>query len=151
MPLDVVREVAALLRANGLGEIALESTNEQNPLRLKIERETFVAAPAIVVATAADVAEVGSEIEASEEETALALSEEAREIGAPCVGVYRGPKKALAVGDVVRSGQVIGVVESLRVPNEVVAPFNGRVLELPVVEGQGIEWGQTLLVLEPTL
>ncbi len=147
LPLDVVREVAALLKAGDLGEITLESKGDRNSLRFKIERETFVAAPAPVSVAAEAATEIVEEAGASVVETPVVF--ERTEVVAPCVGVFRAPKKPLSHGDEVTARQLVGVVESLRVPNEVYAPFDGRVVELCVVEGQGVEWGQILLVLEP--
>ncbi len=147
VPLDAVREMAALLKANGLGKIALESDTEGvGRLRLNLKRETFTLAPVVGAPESVEaVALPLEEVEASVEPELIT----ARGVLAPCVGVYRAPKKPLQVGDAVKNGQVVAVVESLRVPNEVVAPFDGTVVELPSLEGQGVEWGQTLLVLEP--
>ena len=147
MPLEAVREMAALLKSNGLGKIALESDTEGvGRLRLNLKRETFALAP---VAATGEVGETLSDAEIEVDTVPAPDEMTARGVLAPCVGVYRAPKKPLQVGDVVKSGQVVAVVESLRVPNEVLAPFDGRVVELPSLEGQGVEWGQTLLILEP--
>jgi len=146
VPLEAVREVAALLQTHGLGKIVLESKEGPRPLRLKFERESF---PATLPLPAAPVAESPSDgTEPLEAGDAPVLSART-EIVAPCVGVFRAPKKPVGVGDEVASGQLVGAVESLRVPNEVYAPIEGRVVELSVVGGQGVEWGQTLLVIEP--
>jgi acetyl-CoA carboxylase biotin carboxyl carrier protein len=148
VPLEVVREVAALLKAADLGEIALESKSGGNGLRLKIERETFVAAPVSLPVVAQTSGELAEDAESFVVEAPVAF--ERTEVVAPCVGVFRSPKKPLSLGDQVKARQLVGSVESLRVPNEVYAPFDGRVVEMPVVEGQGVEWGQVLLVLEPS-
>ena len=147
VPLEVVREVAALLKAGDLGELTLKSKGDEKALRLKMERETFFAAPvaspiSVEVATES-VAEAGFSV------YEVPVVFERTDVLAPCVGVFRAPKKPLSPGDEVTARQLVGVVESLRVPNEIYAPFDGRVVELCVVEGQGVEWGQILLVLEP--
>ncbi len=149
VPVEVVRELSALLAANGLSELTLESKAEENPLRLSLERETrvYISAPESGATESALLEASEGEVTTSETATP-SLGNKLHEIGAPCVGVYRAPKQPLQIGDKVRSGQVVAVVESLRVPNEVVAHLDGTVQELPVVEGQGVEWGQTLLVLE---
>ena len=76
------------------------------------------------------------------------------EIGAPLVGVFRasmkaGGKSLTQVGDVVRQGQVIGAIEALNVYNEVEAASPGRVSEILVSDGQPVEYGQPLMVIEP--
>ncbi len=149
VPASVVRELAALLKENGLGKIALESNGAQGLLRLNLKRDTF-ALVSSSVATPPDVSESQtSDVAQNEVETPAPQLTGTHQVAAPCVGVYRAPKKPFQIGDLVKKGQVVAVVESLRVPNEVVAPFDGTVVELPSLEGQGVEWGQTLLVLEP--
>jgi biotin carboxyl carrier protein len=43
----------------------------------------------------------------------------------------------------------LGSVESLKIPNDVLCPADGRVLSVLVEEGQGVEWGQVLFDIEP--
>jgi len=147
VPLDVLREVAALLQANDLDEIALETKGAAPLMRLRLERE-FVAAPVAPAPVQVSASEVEAE-EARSTVVDIPVLAGRTNIVAPCVGVFRSPKKPLSQGEEVKARQLVGAVESLRVPNEVYAPFDGRVVEMPVVEGQGVEWGQTLLVLEP--
>jgi acetyl-CoA carboxylase biotin carboxyl carrier protein len=75
-------------------------------------------------------------------------------VGAPAVGVfYRGTEEgvpALAMpGDAVPRGQVLGVVEVLRMPHPVEAPEGGRIERFLVESGQPVEYGQPLLILLP--
>ncbi len=55
----------------------------------------------------------------------------------------------MAVGDVVREGQVVAAIEALNVLNEVEASGSGRVHEILASDGQPVEYGQPLLVIEP--
>jgi acetyl-CoA carboxylase biotin carboxyl carrier protein len=54
----------------------------------------------------------------------------------------------VAVGDHVKIGQLVGTIESLNVINEVESTVGGRVAEILVQEGQPVEYGQHLIVLE---
>ena len=65
------------------------------------------------------------------------------------VGFFRHAAKPVGEGATVRSGQTVAIIESLRVPNEVPAPVAGRVLELLVEDGQGVEFHQPLFIIEP--
>jgi len=157
VPLDAVRDIAALLKSHELGKIVLESKDGAHPVRLKFERDLApvprpqrplspATAPSVLTG---EVVVEAVEVVASEAEMLIASGIVA--VVAPCVGVFRAPKKPLVVGDEVKEKQLVGAVESLRVPNEVYAPTKGRVASLSVVGGQGVEWGQTLLEIEPIL
>ena len=70
------------------------------------------------------------------------------------VGIYRraakhGAKPFVAVGDTVEEGQIVAAVETLNLINEVEATINGTVVELPLKDGQAVEYGQSLVVIKP--
>lgn len=69
------------------------------------------------------------------------------------VGTFRisgGPRPGTRMGDTVEVGQVLAWVESMRLMNEIKAPSAGRVAEILVEEGNPVEYGQPLLVIEET-
>jgi len=76
------------------------------------------------------------------------------EIGAPLVGIFRASMNAgkplVAPGDKVRKGQIIAAIEALNLLSEVEATVSGRVAEILVLDGQAVEYGQPLLVIEPS-
>jgi biotin carboxyl carrier protein len=53
------------------------------------------------------------------------------------------------VGDSVKAGQGLVVIEAMKMENELRAPTAGKVLVLGVREGQNVESGQSLVTLEP--
>ena len=72
---------------------------------------------------------------------------------APLVGIFHSwakPKgKALvAVGDRIKVGQLVGTIQSLNVINEVESVLAGRITELLVQDGQAVEYGQPLLMID---
>ncbi|RKN15274.1 acetyl-CoA carboxylase biotin carboxyl carrier protein [Micromonospora musae] len=75
-------------------------------------------------------------------------------VRAPIVGTfYRSPEPGaapfVAVGDLVRPGQVIGIVEAMKLMNEVAAERGGRVVAVLADDGQPVEYDQPLVALEP--
>lgn len=75
-------------------------------------------------------------------------------VRAPVVGTfYRasepGAPPFVAVGDLIRPGQVVGIVEAMKLMNEVTADQAGRVVEVLVDDGQPVEYDQPLIALEP--
>jgi biotin carboxyl carrier protein len=151
--LDSIRDIAALLRESELGEICLETTDESaRPARLRLKRAAPAPMIAVPVAPQESVAPGGStpDTEAEVEATPGAAADEKAtfEITAHAVGVFREAKIPILAGDLIKARQVLGSVESLRVPNEIVAPSAGRIAEIVAREGQGVEFGQILFIIE---
>jgi biotin carboxyl carrier protein len=68
------------------------------------------------------------------------------------VGIVRrqqNGKLLVQVGDTVRKGQTVCWIDALGVRNEVRAPEAGRIVEIFVEDGQPVEFGQQLMLLEP--
>ena len=72
---------------------------------------------------------------------------------APLVGIFHTwakPKGGtlVAVGDIVKTGQLFGTIQSLNVMNEVETSKAGRVVDILVQEGQAVEYGQHLMTID---
>ncbi|MFC7550925.1 acetyl-CoA carboxylase biotin carboxyl carrier protein [Plantactinospora sp. GCM10030261] len=77
-----------------------------------------------------------------------------RTVVSPMVGTfYRCPEPGappfVDVGDVVEPDRVIGIVEAMKLMNEIVAGQSGRVADLLAADGQPVEFGQPLITLAP--
>jgi acetyl-CoA carboxylase biotin carboxyl carrier protein len=73
---------------------------------------------------------------------------------APVVGVFHNggmldPREVVREGDRVREGQLLAAIEAMKVPNDLRAPVSGIVSRLLVEDGAPVEYGQTLLTIEP--
>ena len=136
---DLVRELAALLRETGLTEI--EYAEGDRRIRVARERESAASVPVATIAAAAPMT------------TAPAAAEGLGAVKAPMVGtVYLAPQPGaapfVAPGDTVREGQVLLLIEAMKVMNQIPAPRAGRVGQILVDDGAPVEYGQTLLILE---
>lgn len=72
---------------------------------------------------------------------------------APLVGVfYRasspGAKSFVEVGDTVERGQVVGIVEAMKVMNEVTSDYRGTVAEILVENGEAVQYEQALMLID---
>ena len=72
----------------------------------------------------------------------------------PLVGTfYRSPQPGAKVfveeGDVVEPGQTVGIVEAMKIMNQVASEHRGRVVEIAAKDGEWVEFQQPLIYLEP--
>ena len=148
---ELIRDLAALLKETELSEIEIE----QDDFRIRVSRGA-AAGPAQVVyaepprgAAAASPAEPATAPQGS-------LADPARHPGcvpSPMVGTaYRsaepGATPFVEVGSVVAAGQTILIVEAMKHMNEVAAPRAGKVVEILVEDGQPVEYGEPLMIIE---
>lgn len=75
-------------------------------------------------------------------------------VKSPLVGVFyeapsEGAEPYVKTGDSVKKGQVLGIVEAMKLMNEIECEYDGTVVEIPVQNGDTVEYGQTLFVIRP--
>ncbi|MGH7000694.1 MAG: acetyl-CoA carboxylase biotin carboxyl carrier protein [Stellaceae bacterium] len=136
---DLVRALAALLEETGLSEIEYA----QSDRRIRVVRNAPTV-PAVTVSMPPPSAAAGA---------AVAEAEPVGAVKAPMVGTaYLAPQPGAArfvnVGDQVREGQPLLVIEAMKVMNQIQAPRSGQVKEILVADGTPVEFGQILMVLE---
>ena len=90
-----------------------------------------------------------------EENEANEANSDYKEIKAPFVGTfYRSAspetKPYVAVGDVVKTGDILGIIEAMKIMNELAAPISGKIVEIRAEDGKMIEYNQVLFLLEET-
>lgn len=136
MNLNQIRSLARILTENGL--TALEVTSGEDKIRL--ERSTAAAAVPVPAAALPGAPEKPAQAEPSQK---------FREIKSPMVGVfYAAPspdaEPFVTIGSRVKKGDVLCVIEAMKLMNEVNAEEDGEILEVCAENGQVVEYGQTL-------
>jgi acetyl-CoA carboxylase biotin carboxyl carrier protein len=137
---DAIRELSQLLNETGLTEIEIE----RDGARIRVSR----AAVAAVAATTAPAAGAA----AAPAATPASAGPHPGAVPSPMVGtVYLSPEPGkpafVKVGQTVREGDTLFIVEAMKTMNAIAAPRGGTVLEVSVTDGQPVEFGQTLLIL----
>jgi acetyl-CoA carboxylase biotin carboxyl carrier protein len=141
-----IRELAGLLDETGLTEIEIEHGGS----RIRVSRQATVAAAHHVVAASAPAA-----VPATAPEVHAPTAHKGPPVGAvpsPMVGtVYLAPEPGkpafVKVGDTVKEGDTLFIVEAMKTMNPIAAPRSGKITEICVHDAQPIEFGQTLLVI----
>jgi acetyl-CoA carboxylase biotin carboxyl carrier protein len=171
--LESVRDVARLLHETELAEITVEDTDAASgeTFRVVMKRNTRAAASTSTrrattgATSSAGASTASTSTQASAPTTAegsaatpQGITQEAESpapeptgitITSTAVGLFRQPSPPVQAGDMVKPRQVVAIVESLKIPNEITTRVAGRVEELLVTEGQGVEYGQPLLIIHP--
>ncbi len=152
-PIDarLVRKLADILTDTGLSEIEVE----RDGLKIRVAK-TLTSAPIHYAAGPAPAAHAPSAA-APATETAPAPAAETRNkadtINSPMVGtIYLQPQPDappfIKVGDTVAIGQTLMIVEAMKTMNPIPATKAGRVVEVLVEDGQPVEFGEPLVVVE---
>lgn len=93
--------------------------------------------------------------EKQEKAAEKAQKSNAVEIKAPMVGTfYRAPSPEaptyVNIGDIIEPGQVICIIEAMKLMNEIKAEVKGKIVDIQVENAEPVEFGQVLFVIEPS-
>jgi acetyl-CoA carboxylase biotin carboxyl carrier protein len=143
----LVRELALLLDETSLTEIEIERAG----LRLRVARNISVAATMPVPMAAAPAA-----LPAASAAPAAAgpdLSKHPGAVSSPMVGTAYwapepGAKPFIEVGSKVSVGQTLLIIEAMKTMNQIPSPRAGTVTQILVEDGQPVEYGEPLVIIE---
>ena len=142
----LIRRLAGILNDTGLSEIEVEHQG----LKIRVARTLSVAAPLAVAAPVQPAAAPPAPEVAPGAPAAVAAAGES--VKSPMVGtIYLQPQPDapafVKVGDVVSEGQTLMIVEAMKTMNPIPAPRAGKVLEILVLNGQPVEFGEPLAII----
>ena len=136
---DAIRELADVMAEKDLTELEFE----RGVTCLRLSRGGSVAAPAVAVAPAPAAAAPAPAVEAAPAVT----------VDAPMVGTFYHSANPDAdafvkVGDTIKQGQVIGIIEAMKTMNQIEADKGGTVAEILAENGVPVAFGQGLIALK---
>ena len=144
--LDYIENVIDLLESSTLTELELTDGNQS----IKMKRGSVSEVVEIVKKPSV----VKTEQESETQEGAQSSEETKRKsIVSPMVGTFYksmspDAKPFVEVGQTVGTGQVVCIIEAMKLMNEIEADVSGRIVEICVEDGQPVEFGQVLMYLE---
>ena len=149
MKIDQLKQVLEMLDQSSVNELSLETDTYK--LKLKKQGETVTVshqAPAAPVAAPAPVKQAAAPVE--EEATA----DDTVTINALMVGTFYSrpnPDKPayVKVGDQIEVGQIVCVLEAMKLFNNLTSEVSGTVVEILVADGDLVEFGQPLFRIRP--
>ncbi len=156
MNLDEIRQILELMREHALAEFEIE----QDGLKLRLRKDSATVGPpaaipappvnagSVLPSAAPAVTEAGPSAEAEPPEAV----EELAVVKSPMVGTfYRAPDPNappfVEVGDRVRKGQVLCIIEAMKLMNEIESEYEGEIVKIYVENGQPVQYGERLFAI----
>ena len=147
---EYIEKLAKIIADNGLTEISLEDGEQAITIRKDLPEVNMVAASsAAVPASAPAVAPIASQTSAPAKEAEV----KGKAITSPMVGTFyaaSSPEAApfVEVGSTVNVGDVVCIIEAMKLMNEIKSEHSGKVVQICVKNGDPIEFGQVLMYVE---
>ena len=140
---ELIRELADLLNETGLSEIEIE----HDEIRLRVARTLQAAPVAVPVASApAAVAVPAAATPATGADHPGAVPSPM--VGTAYLAAEPGARPFVDVGDTVREGQTLLIVEAMKTMNQIPSPRSGKITKIMVEDGQPVEYGEPLMIIE---
>ena len=145
MDIRKIKTLIEMLEESNLNEIEV-SQGEESVRISKSSRDTSIISGSV---NQNNIEKVDSAITLNQESTDI----KGNLVTAPIVGTfYRKPSPEkepfVKVGDNVNKGDVLCIIEAMKMMNEIKSDFDGKVSAIEVEDGQPVEFGQTIIVIE---
>ncbi|MCI5824353.1 MAG: acetyl-CoA carboxylase biotin carboxyl carrier protein [Candidatus Gastranaerophilales bacterium] len=154
---EYIEKLVKLVSDSELSELVLEDSeqaivlkkNENQVISQVVPSSNMAQIPLASVGTVSNNTQ--TVVETKEEE--VKEKPKGKPITSPMVGTfYKAPSPDaspfVTVGDMVATGQVVCIIEAMKMMNEIEAEVSGRVVEICVADGQSVEYGQVLMYVE---
>ena len=147
--IEYIEKIAKIVADNQLTEITLEDGEQA----IVIRKEANVVASSVVAPAPASISALSTPGVSAQKEEKPAAQSKGTPVVSPMVGAFYaapapGAKPFVKVGDVVSAGQVVCIVEAMKLMNEIETEVSGKITEICVEDGQSVEYGQVLMYVE---
>ena len=148
--IECIEALAKIVKDNDLGKIKISTED----IDIVIEGKKCPPPPPAVMGMGAPSAAAAVAVSAPAGAAATAVAEECGNIiKSPIIGTFYSspsPEKPafVNVGDTVNAGDVVCIIESMKLMNEINSEFSGKVAEIYVNNGDSVEYGQKIMRLE---
>ena len=148
--IEYIEKLAKIVDETTLTEISLEDGEQAITIRKDVVTGTPVVAAAPAQVAVAPVAQAVTPATPAPETEEV---KKGKALTSPMVGTfYKAPspdaKPFVEVGQTVAQGDVVCIVEAMKLMNEIESEFSGKVVEICVEDGQPVEFGQVLMYIE---
>lgn len=153
MDLNLIKRLVKLVEESDISDLVIE----ENEIKIRVSKKIYSAPQQINLqplpmqqAQASVTASAKAPAEQTEEKKS---SSKIHEIKSPIVGTfYRAPSPDadpyVQVGETVKAGSVLCIVEAMKLMNEIESDINGKVVKILVENGKPVEYNQPLFIVE---
>ena len=150
------RDLLEQLSKSDIQEFRLEGEDFRLEVRRNLPVTLTTAAPPVVAAIPAAAPPEAAPSSPSAPPAAVASRSDLQAITAPMVGTfYRSPAPGeppfVELGTRIKPGQTVCILEAMKLMNEIEAPTSGKIVKILGVEGQVIEFGEVLFLIDPAV
>jgi acetyl-CoA carboxylase biotin carboxyl carrier protein len=152
MNIKEIKEMITLMNENGLMELEIE----KDGMRIKLKKTSSIQegfnGPILIERQGVQSEAAQQKPQTIEQQDKISVT--TIEVKAPMVGTfYRAPSPEappyVEVGQVIQPGQVICIIEAMKLMNEIKSEIKGKILEVLVDNAEPVEFGQPILLVEP--
>lgn len=150
--LEYIEKLVKMVSDSELTELTLEE--KESAIVIRKEKEVVQAQTIVPQAIAAPVAAPAAQAApAAAQEEKKEDAPKGTPITSPMVGTFYmasspGAKPFVEVGSTVSTGQVVCIIEAMKLMNEIEAEVSGKVTQICVKDGEAVEYGQVLMYVE---
>lgn len=150
MNIKEIKEMITLMNENGLMELEIEKDGMRVKLKKTSSMQEGFSGPILVERQGVQSEPAQPQLIEQQDKTFVKTVE----VKAPMVGTfYRAPSPEappyVEVGQVMQPGQVICIIEAMKLMNEIKSEIKGKILEILVDNAEPVEFGQPILLVEP--
>ncbi len=156
MNLKELKELIEMLKDTDISELEIERSGVKVRLRKGGDVTFHPAMPRMEYPPAAIIAPASAEAPDQAVEKPVEPTKTSQiKVTSPIVGTFyrsSAPDKPAYVemGDIVKKGQVLCIIEAMKLMNEIESETAGKIVQVLVENGQPVEYGQPLFVIEPS-
>ncbi|MFC3218413.1 acetyl-CoA carboxylase biotin carboxyl carrier protein [Tianweitania populi] len=144
---QLIRDLAGILNDTNLTEIEVEF----GEMKVRVARQTQAVqayAPAPIAAAPAPVAAAAAATPAASTGDPLKNAVKSPMVGTAYLSPAPGARSFIEVGQTVREGQTMLIIEAMKTMNQIPAPRSGTVVAILCEDAQPVEFGEPLVVIE---
>ena len=144
MDIRKIKKLIEMLQDSDLKEIEVSQGDES--VRISRDNSSQTSEPIIQKQVVHEASHIVSQEEIPQEEV------KGNKVTSPIVGTfYRKPSPDkdpfIKVGDVVQEGDILCIIEAMKMMNEIKSDFSGKIVSIDVEDGQPVEYGQHIITI----